>query len=196
MKKYSHSRQYGNRVTNPYTIIFSTAILCIWLISGNDYEDTYVAEKKAEVFMKPVVVEVKKEVVKVAVKKDSKATIEEKIRLHFPRNADVMVAIAYAESGMSMTAKGYNCFYNNDKTKVYRERVKGSYSAACLPEDRVYAHSADCYVLQDNKKGTTCPQGVTVDQHLKEMAELSKVCGLDCWWAYKNKTYLKYLAQQ
>ncbi len=182
MKKYSHSRQYGNRVTNPYTIIFSTAIFCIWLISGNDYEDTYVAEKKTEVFMQAVVVDHPQD-----------ESIETKIRHYFPRNGKTMIAVAHAESGMSMKAKNYNCYYSEGKATT--TRIIGG-SKACKVEDRGMAWSVDCFALQRNYIGKECPKGVTVDEHLKEVADLSRVQGLHAWTVYRTGAYKKYLAQQ
>ena len=184
MKKYNHSRSYGSRIINWRTLVMSISILgCLVLANYGNVEKVYVAEKPQEqVFMAPVIVE-------------PEETIEEKFQRYFPKSHKTMLAIAKAESGMKMESKGYNCFYNDDMTIVYKERVKGSHSAACKPSHRKFAHSVDCFILQDNQsKSRECPKDVTVDQHLEEMAELSRICGLDCWWAYKNGSYKKYLA--
>ena len=194
MKKYKNSRQYGYRVINWRVLVLSSALLWCAVMGSYSGEDrVYVREQ--DPVMTPIVVEVEKPVKKVVVKTD-KATIEAKIRHYFPRNADTMVAIAKAESHLSMEAKGYNCFYNSNKTKVYRERVKGSYSDACLPQDRVYAWSVDCFVLQKNYIGTECPKGVTLDAHLKEVAALSRVQGLEAWHAFNNGSYEVHLANK
>lgn len=182
MKKYNHSRSYGSRIISWRTLVMSISILaCVVLANYGNQDKVYVAEApKEQAFMLPVIVE-------------PEETIEEKFQRYFPKSHKTMLAIAKAESGMKMESKGYNCYYNNDMTVVYETRVKGAHSAACKPSHRKYAHSVDCFILQDNQpKSRECPQGVTVDQHLEEMAELSKICGLECWWAYKNKAYLAY----
>lgn len=121
---------------------------------------------------------------------------EAKIRQHFPKSHKTMIAIAKAESGLSMNATGYNCYYNEDETIAYSSKVKGSHSAACHKEHRRYSYSVDCFLLQRNYIGLTeCPKNVTIDQHLKEVARLSKVQGFQAWYAYQNKSYLKYLTQ-
>ncbi len=121
----------------------------------------------------------------------SKKEIEEKIKYYFPRSWKTMIPIAYAESGMSTTAKGYNCFYNKDETIVYSTRVKGSHSTACKPSHRVYAYSVDCNVLQRNVKGQICPKQ-TLDEHLKEVAELSKIQGFKAWSSFNQGKHLAY----
>lgn len=178
----------GQFIHNKFTnwriwAISSTLLFCLIAANYGNQDKVYVAEQpKVEAFLVPIIVE-------------PEETIEEKFKRHFPRSYKTMLAIAKAESGMKMESKGYNCFYNDDMTIVYKERVKGSHSAACKPSHRNFAHSVDCFILQDNQpKSRECPKDVTVDQHLEEMAELSRICGLDCWWAYKNGSYKKYLA--
>lgn len=140
----------------------------------------YISEPK--VFMEPVVVE-------------PEPSLEEKIKEYFPRSHKTMIAIAHAESRMRMDAIGYNCYYNADETIVYKTRVAKSHSAACKKEHREYAWSVDCFALQKNYVGRkTCPEGVTVDMHLREVAELSKVQHFNAWVAYKNGSYKKFLA--
>ena len=179
MKKYSRSYNYGKRI-NPVSIGISLVIAFIWCTSG-EYDDTYVADHKEDnVFMKPVVVE-----------NIQDESVETKIRKYFPKNADVMVAIAKAESGMNMNAKGYNCYYS--KGVATTTKIVGG-SKACLVKDRSLAWSVDCYILQDNRgKGSKDCPSITVDEHLAKMAALSKICGLDCWWAYKDKKHLAYM---
>lgn len=120
-------------------------------------------------------------------------TIEDKIMQYFPRNGKIMIAIAHAESNMNNDAKGYNCYYNSDNTIVYMEKVKGSHSGVCKKHHRVYAWSVDCFVLQKNYKGKECPTGVTLDQHLQEVADLSRAQGLEAWSSYRNGKHLVYL---
>jgi hypothetical protein len=120
-------------------------------------------------------------------------TIEDKIRSHFPKSHKTIIAIAHAESGMNNNAIGYNCYYNSDETIVYETKVKGSHSRACQPNHRKYSWSVDCFLLQKNYPGRkTCPKDVTLDQHLKEVAELSRVQGLSAWTSYTNGSYLTY----
>lgn len=166
--KRTYYKEYGALVT----FIFIT------FLSLTPIEDqVYVREVKP---VEATVVEVKEE------------TMEQKIVKHFPRSHKTMIAIAYAESGMKMEAKGFNCYYNDDMTIVYETRVKGSHSAACKPSHRKYAWSVDCFALQRNYKGQECPKGVTVDAHLEEVAELSKVQGLQAWSSFNNGRYLAY----
>lgn len=120
-------------------------------------------------------------------------TTEDKIMQYFPRNGKIMIAIAHAESNMNNDAKGYNCYYNSDNTIVYTEKVKGSHSGVCKKHHRAYAWSVDCFVLQKNYKGKECPTGVTLDQHLQEVADLSRVQGLEAWSSYRNGKHLVYL---
>ena len=174
MKKYAHSREYGHRI-NPLSVSIAFVIALIWLVSEqNYYEDTYVAEKPT----KPVVVKVA-----------HIETMEEKIKRYFPRNGNTMIAVAHAESRMNMKAKGYNCYYY-DGVATTTKIIGGS--KACKVQDRAKAHSVDCFVLQKNYKGKECPKGMTVEKHLKEVSELSKVQGKEAWSSYNNKTYKKY----
>jgi hypothetical protein len=185
----SHKYKNGGRLTNPYTILFSTIIFCIWLISNPGYDDVYV--KEADVFMKPVVVEV----VKPKVTTTDKTTIEAKIRHYFPRNADVMVAIAKAESHLSMEAKNYNCWYdkNGNISNIY---IKGG-GRSCNIADREHAFGVDCFVLQAHYPGRkTCPKNVTIDQHLKEMADLSRQRSFQPWVVYNTGAYKVHLAEK
>lgn len=181
MKKYSHSYNYGSRINWRSLTIAFTLAFCFFIGSHADRDDTYVREP--DVFMKPVVVA-------------PEPTLEDKVKEYFPRSWKTMIAVAHAESGMSMEAIGYNCYYNNNETVVYEKRVKGSHSTACKKEHRKYSHSVDCFLLQKNYPGhKTCPEGVTVDMHLKEVAELSKVQGLQAWSSFNQNKHLKYLTQ-
>lgn len=121
-------------------------------------------------------------------------TIEEKIIKHFPRSHKTVLAIAKAESNLDMNAKGFNCYYNNDKTIVYTSKIKGSHSTHCKKSHRQYAWSVDCFILQRNYKGQECPQNITIDQHLEDVANLSRVQGLKAWSAYNNNQYKKHLS--
>lgn len=182
MKKRSHKYKHGGRVFNPYTFVFSTLILVLWMISEvNHYDDTYVRENEPQVFLAPVIVDHPED-----------ESIETKIRKYFPRNGTTMIAIAHAESGMNHNATGYNCYYSQGKATT--TPVKGG-SRACKVEDRHLAWSVDCGVLQKNYVGRkTCPK-IPLDQHLKEVAELSKVQGLGAWVAYQTGAHQKYLTK-
>lgn len=166
---------------NIRTIIFSTAILCIWLVSEqNHYEDTYVREtSEPTVFMQPIIV-------------TPPPTIEDKIKEHFPRNGVTMVAVAKAESGMNMNAVGYNCYYSNGKATT--TKIVGG-SKACKVEDRKLAWSRDCGIMQLNTTKKSCPVE-TVDEHLKRAADLSRIQGLEAWVTYNEKLHTKHLAEK
>ena len=100
----SHKYKHGGRVFNPYTFVFSTLILVLWMISEvNHYDDTYVRENEPQVFLAPVIVDHPED-----------ESIETKIRKYFPRSHVTMIAIAHAESGMNNSAKNWNCWYDKD----------------------------------------------------------------------------------
>lgn len=123
----------------------------------------------------------------------SKKEIAQLILQNFPKNGEVMVAIALAESNLQVNAQGFNCFYK--KGVLYKERVKGAVSRHCDKGDEVYAWSTDCFPLQRNYVGTTkCPD-VPIEQHIKEVAELSRVCDLNCWSAYNNGSWKSKLSE-
>jgi hypothetical protein len=181
MKKYSHSRHYGNRFNWRALVISGTLLACFVMSNYGNQEKEYVADKPELTLLVPVIVE-------------PEPTVEDKIRFYFPKSWKTMIAIAHAESGMDHDAIGYNCFYNYKETILYIERVKGSHSTSCKKEHRKYAWSVDCGILQRNYKGKSCPD-VSVDEHLEEVAELSKVQGFKAWAAYNNNSYKKYLAK-
>lgn len=150
-------------------VLVATLLFCLLASHYGNKDNTYVADRSNDVFMKPVVVV-------------PEPTIEDKIREYFPRNWKTMIAIAHAESGMNMNAVGYNCMYNG-------------VSKACKKEDRSKAWSVDCFVLQKNYPGRkTCPEGVTLDMHLRESANLSRVQGLQAWVTYQTGAHKKHLA--
>lgn len=126
---------------------------------------------------------------------DSKSNIEQKIRETFPNHADIMVAVAKAESRLTTTAKGYNCYYNKDETIVYTSKVKGSHSTSCKVTQRQYAWSVDCFVLQRNYIGKECPD-ITLEQHLQEVQDLSRKQGLQAWASYNSGYYKRFLTQK
>ena len=144
-------------------------------------KEEYVADKAEAAFMVPIIVV-------------PEPTVEDKIKEYFPRNWKTMIAIAHAESGVSMDAVGYNCYYVG--TTVHTHKVKGAESRACEKKDRTKAWSVDCFVLQRNYPGRkTCPEGVTLDMHLKESADLSRVQGLGAWVTYNTGAHEKHLAK-
>ena len=175
----SHKYKHGGRVLNWRTAVLSaTIVFCAVL--GSHVNDDNVYVKDQDVFMKPIVVV-------------PEPTIEDKIKEYFPRNWKTMIAVAHAESHMDMNAVGYNCYYIGEK--IYAHKVKGAESRACNKEDRSKAWSVDCFILQRNYPGRkTCPEGVTIDMHLRESADLSRVQGLSAWVTYNTKAHEKYLA--
>lgn len=180
MKIKSHKRVVYTRI-NPLSVGISLVIGLLWACTPAQYDDVYVAE--------PEVVPV----VKVEAKELTKAEIESKIREYFPRSYKTMIPIAYAESGLRHTAKNWNCYYNKDETIVYETRVQGSHGAVCKKGHRQYSFGIDCFVLQKHYRGLKeCPKDVTLDEHLKEVAELSRVQSFKAWSAYNNKSYLAY----
>lgn len=175
--------QYSHKPRNIFTwrvgVLSVTILWCAVAGSYSNEDTTYTAEKQVVATSTPVIRKV--------------LTTEEKIMQHFPRNGKTMIAVAHAESRMSMDAKGYNCYYNKDESIVYTTKVKGSHSRACKVPHRKYAWSVDCFVLQKNYRGQECPQGVTLDEHLQEVADLSRVQGLEAWSSYNDGKHLVYL---
>lgn len=152
-------------------VIVLTIISILILAHYGDTAEERLYVREEDMFMKPVVV-------------TPEPTVDDKIKEYFPRNWKTMIAIAHAESGMNMEAIGYNCYYNG-------------VSKACKKEDRPKAWSVDCFVLQRNYPGRkTCPEGVTLDMHLRESAELSRVQGLSAWVTYNNNLHIKHLANK
>jgi len=181
MKNKSHKRIKFTRI-NPLSVGIALVIGLIWACTPAQYDDVYVAE--------PVDNQLAIEN-RIVDNQLTKKEIEDKIREYFPRSYKTMIPIAYAESGLNPNAKGWNCFYNKDETVVYSSRVKGSHSTACKKSHRVYAYSVDCNVLQRNVKGQVCPN-ITLDEHLQEVAALSKVQGFKAWSAFNQGKHLAY----
>lgn len=177
----SHKYNYGGRVLNWRTAVVSITILwCAIAGYHSDRDEVYVREP--DVFMKPIVVDM-----------PENESIETKIRKYFPRNATTMVAVAHAESNLNHNAVNWNCYYSHGVATT--TKVKGG-SRSCDKKDRALAWSMDCGVLMKNYIGVKqCPK-VDVDEHLQEMAELSKVRGFQPWVAYTNGSYKKYLANK
>lgn len=164
-------------------VLVATILFCL-IASHYGNKDNSYRKEISSLFMPPKVVETPK------IECPIDGHIEETIAKHFPKNKCKMIAIAKAESRLKMSAKGFNCYYS--KGVATTTPIKGG-SKACKVEDRHLAHSVDCFILQDNQPGSKeCPKGVTLDQHVKEMAELSRICGLNCWWAYRDGSWKKY----
>lgn len=185
MKKPIVGRKVNQYRTYYYKEIAATlTLLFIWIMyllwgSLDDTGMVYVADEKVAVRVEATV-------------PNNKAEMEKKIKEYFPRSWRTMIPIAYAESGMRNTAVNYNCYYNKDKTIVYTSKVKGSHSTSCKKGHEVYAHSTDCFVLQRNYKGKGCPKDVTLDEHLEDVAKLSRVQGLQAWSSYNSNKHLLY----
>jgi hypothetical protein len=184
----SHKYKHGSRI-NWRTLTISLSIAgCFFVSNYSNRDDTYYAdEPKVSVYMEAVVVEAT----------STPESVEDKIKHYFKRSSTTMLAIAHAESGMRMESINWNCYYNKDKTIVYETRVKGSHGAACKKEHRKYAFGVDCFLLQAHYPGRKdCPKDVTIDEHLQEMAELSKKRSFQPWVAYNNGSYKKFLASK
>lgn len=168
-KVRSHKYKQGRRILGWRVLVIVLTIISILVLSNyGNMDNTYTREvSEDELFMRPVVVV-------------PEPTVEDKIKEYFPRNWKTMIAIAHAESHMSMDAVGYNCMYNG-------------VSKACKKEDRHKAWSIDCGLLQINTKSKTCPKE-TIDQHLQRAAALSRVQGLKAWVTYNTGAHEKYLA--
>lgn len=180
MKNKSHKRVVYTRI-NPLSVGIALVIGLLWSCTPAQYDDVYVAEPEVT------------PIVKVEAKELTKAEIESKIREYFPRSYKTMIPIAYAESGLRPTAQNWNCYYNKDETIVYTTRVKGSHGAACKKGHRQYSFGVDCFVLQKHYRGLKeCPKDISLDEHLKEVAELSRTQSFAAWSAYNNKSYLAY----
>ncbi len=172
---------------------FITVLFVGFVVVANGYVDTVDERTYVRVETENhTVVEVSSpEPVKVTLV--GKDLIIQKIKENFPRNPDVMVAIAKAESHLNPNAVGYNCYYNKDETIVYTTKVKGAHSTRCKQEHQKYSWSIDCNLLQKNYIGLKkCPE-VSIDEHLEEVANLSRVQGLEAWAVYNSGAYLKYL---
>lgn len=178
MKTQSHQYKTGRRIVSPYTFIFSVAIFCIWLVSNQGYDNTYVSD---HINHDAVVVTEKKEV-----------TVEDKIREYFPKNWKTMVAVAHAESQMNQKAVGYNCYYADGIATS--TAIKGG-SRSCDVKDRSLAWSRDCGLLQINTTKKSCPKE-TLDEHLKRAADLSRSQGLGAWVTYNENLHAKYLTNK
>jgi hypothetical protein len=123
--------------------------------------------------------------------------IKAKIKHYFPKSHVTMTAIANAESHFNNDSMNWNCYYNKDKSIVYTTRVKGSHSTFCKKEHRQYSWSIDCFVLMKNYVGLKeCPKDVTLDEHLAEMAELSKKRSFQPWSSYNAGAHEKYLTKK
>jgi len=208
MKNKSHAYNYGGRLNIRVFFVVISMFVLVYLLPhyAQKYDNNYVNEKyaleKAEIALK----EAKLALLKEECSKSgshvengkcvySKAEIEARIKLHFPRSYVTMIAIAKAESRLSITAKNYNCFYNDDMSIVYKTRVKGSHSTSCKKEHRSYSYSVDCNVLQRNIQGQKCPIQ-TLDEHLEDVAKLSRIQGKEAWSAYNAGLHLPYLTQK
>jgi hypothetical protein len=115
-------------------------------------------------------------------------TLEQHIQRIFGDNAEVATAVLKHESGLNLTAKGYNCHYVNPET------VK-RYSTSCKTiADRATAWSVDCGIAQVNVKGTVCPtELVTLEGNMKAVEKIYKEQGLNAWVSYTTGRYKKFM---
>jgi hypothetical protein len=179
----SHKYKTGRRVMNWRVGVIILTIISILVLShyGNK-DNTYVAEHEVSVYMTATVVDHPED-----------ESIETKIRKYFKKSHVTMLAIAKAESGLKPDAINYNCWYTKDG-KISTTYVKNG-GRTCNVEDRKYSFGVDCFVLQAHYPGRkSCPTDVTIDEHLQEMAELSKKRSFQPWVTYNTGSYKKYLA--
>lgn len=123
----------------------------------------------------------------------SREQMEAKVKQYFPRSWKQIMVIVQAEGGWSMEKKNYNCFYPGYWEKYKRDdghigyrphvtswvpvedQVEGILSTSCAKKDVKMAWSVDCFLLQKNYIGRKeCPSDVTIDEHLKQIADMSK----------------------
>lgn len=177
----SHQYKAGRRVMNWRVWVISATILWCAVVGSHSNEDNvYVREQ--DVFMKPVVV-------------IPEPTTEDKIKEYFPKSYKTMIAIAKAESGLNNNATNWNCWYDFNG-KISTKYIKNG-GKSCKVKDRKYSFGVDCFILQAHYSGRkTCPEGVTIDMHLREMAELSKSRGFQPWVSFNLKMHEKYLTQK
>lgn len=158
-------------------VIILTILSIVFLSNRSSNDTTQI--KQPDVFMKPVVVDHPED-----------ESVETKIRKYFPRSHVTMLAIAHAESNLNHEAQNWNCYYY--KGKATTTPIKNG-SKSCLKEDRHLSWSIDCGVLMKNYIGIKeCPN-VPIDEHLQEMAELSKKRHFQPWSAYNNGRYLQWM---
>ena len=200
MRKTSHKYKHGNRLKNKFVWIISSAIFACAMLShfGNVQDMNTPDEVNAQSYFLKADRNV--EVVKVVTESKpvphdpSKEEIVSLIKKYFPVHSKEMIAIGIAESNLTNNRTGYNCFYKGNV--LYQKRVSGAVSKACKVEDRVYAWSIDCFALQRNYIGRlTCPTNVTLEQHIKEVSELSKIQGLEAWSTFNNGAYKLHLSK-
>lgn len=180
-------------------IVAATLLLQLFIhINENANLERDLNTKQAEVLKleetnKRLKEEMAKNMVKIPVTKD---LVKSKIKQYFPNSHVTMTAIAMAESHLNNDAINWNCYYNKDKSIVYTTKVKGSHSTFCKPEHRKYSWSIDCFALMKNYPGLkTCPADVTLDEHLKEMADLSKKRNFQPWSSYNSGAHEQYLTK-
>lgn len=208
MKNKSHAYRNGGRLNVRVFFVVTSMFVLVYLLPhyAQKYDNSYINEVYLQEKIQIAAVDAKKAALSLECKNKgahvendtcaySKAEIEARIVKFFPKSNKTMVAIAKAESGLNINAKNWNCFYNEDKSIVYRTRVKGSHSTSCKKEHRSFSYSVDCNVLQRNVQGQVCPKQ-TLDEHLADVAKLSKVQGLQAWSVFNNGLHERHLAEK
>lgn len=126
-----------------------------------------------------------------------KISLAKEIINTFPEHPEIALAIMLQESNLNPKATGYNCFYDQDGI-VHKNRVPGSYSTHCKPNDRVYAWSVDCGITQINHIGKFCPDQLLDVAHSLSRAKNKYVSAKNTfrpWVAYTSKKYLQKLPE-
>lgn len=141
----------------------------------------------------------------------TKEQMEAKVKKYFPNSWKDVLVIVEAEGGWSMEKQNWNCYYKGEWKSYKRadghmgykpvvtdwtplsEKGKGVMSTSCRKQDRSFAFSTDCFLLQKNYMGRKeCPKDVTIDEHLQEVATMTKSRGLTIFSSVWTNNYLTY----
>jgi hypothetical protein len=104
-----------------------------------------------------------------------------------PVEAQIALPVFKAESSLSVSAVGYNCYY-------WSWSKGRKVSQACAAEDRHKAWSVDCGVAQINHRGQECPARLlTLEGSVDQAKRMFDERGWQPWVAYNRGLYRKYL---
>ena len=204
MKNKSHAYRNGGRLNIRVFFVVTSMFVLVYLLPhyAQKYDNSYINEAYLQEKIQIAAVEAKKAALSLECKNKgahvendtcaySKAEIEARIAHYFPKNKTHMIAIAKAESQLSLNAKGYNCYYYQGKATTTPIKYGGK---ACQVKDRHLAFSYDCGLMQMNQKSKICPKE-TLDEHLARAAALSRIQGKQAWSTFNDDTFEKHLAK-